>query len=247
LQIITASKGRRKEEMFRNQRRGSHENRLSCAESPIIVSSLTPYVPSDTSERDKKYDNQYVKLKTEFRTTSQTRQNTATLTNNYSPTKRESHLNRKSIVFPEYEPQKQCLYVRPKGLLQVDPSRFQITPSELTMLRGKHHVALAQVDVSTATGEVKRLATPSTSRLNEQRSRHSFKLPSTSTSVSNNDGNNGVSSSQVDSPEHSVMEDSLEDLDMRVTHSATGVRERGGNKKGFVIPLPHSTIYNKTT
>lgn len=110
--------------MFKNPRRNSYENQQSCDESPIVISSLTPFVPSNTTDRDTKYDNQYTKLKHEFHTASQTRQNTATLTNNYSPTKRESPaLFKKSIVFPEYEAQKQCLYVRPKGLLQVDPSR----------------------------------------------------------------------------------------------------------------------------
>lgn len=184
--------------MFQNPRRNSFENRQSCNESPIVISSLTPYVPSTTSGSDAKYDNQYTKLKAEFRTASQTRQNTATLTNNYSPiAKKAKPLSRKRIVFPEYEAQKQCLYVRPKGLLQVDPSRFQITPSELTMLRGKHHVQLSQVDVSTATGEVRTLPTPASltlsgstsspvgdldtrSEIRRTRSSYSVQLPSNS-------------------------------------------------------------------
>jgi hypothetical protein len=217
--------------MFQNPRRSSFENRYSCSESPIVVSSLTPYVPTNTSARDEKYNNQYVKLKHEFRTASSTRQNTATLTNNFSPTKRECHINKKSIVFPEYEAQKQCLYVRPKGSLQVDPSRFQITPSELTMLRGKHDVALKQVDVSTATGEVRRLETPATSMAaDNSMTLSSFKLPSTPSS-----------------PGGSLMQDSLADIidDQLSTGSSLASSSRQ-QRKAYVIPLPHNTIYNST-
>lgn len=203
-----------------------------------MVSSLTPFIPPKTTERDRRYDEHYNNLRNEFRTTAETRKNSATLTNNFSPTRRDSRINKRSIVFPEYEEQKQCLYVRPKGLLQVDPSRFQITPSELTMLRGKHHIALTQVDVSTATGEVKHLKTPPVNNFQEEFSSSSFaiKIPSALNSV-NNSGS--VSFRRAESAPLADMDDQLS------TSSSSVVSQRG--KKGFLIPLPHGTIYNKTT
>jgi hypothetical protein len=215
--------------MFTNTRRTSYDNNQSCHESPIVVSSLTPFVPSDNTTRDRKFNNRYSKLKSEFHTASQTRQNTATLTNNYSPTVRHKNINRSTIVFPEYAPQKQSLYVRPKGLLQVDPTRFQITPSELTMMRRKHEGALTQVDVSEATGEVKVLDTP-VSMTQRSCGYYSVTFPqSTATALS------------VDTPMHDSVQ--TEEDEMSLASSTISSRQR----KLFTIPLPHSTIYKKMT
>mmetsp|Transcript_25716 Transcript_25716/g.43326 ORF Transcript_25716/g.43326 Transcript_25716/m.43326 type:complete len:223 (+) Transcript_25716:134-802(+) len=221
--------------MFRNKRRTSLDNHCSSSEAPIVVSCLTPYVPPKTTAREQMYANRYKELSAEFRTASQTRQNPATLTNNFSPTKCDSRLNKKSIVFEEYEDQKQCLYVRPKGLLQVDPNRFQITPSELTMLRGKHHVALTQVDVSTATGEVKRLKTPAACQFD------SYMNPSLSVTIPSaqgaaNNSNHGTPSRHPRSPH---------EFDDHMS-SCSSLGSQRSSKKGYVIPLPHGTVYNKT-
>lgn len=221
--------------MFRNKRRTSFENNSSSSEAPIVVSCLTPFVPPKTTAREQMYADRYSQLSREFKTALQTRQNPATLTNNFSPTKQDFRLNKKSIVFEEYEDQKQCLYVRPKGLLQVDPSRFQITPSELTMLRGKHHVALTQVDVSTATGEVKRLKTPMACPYDNYTNQSlSVMIPSAL-----NSANNSTSGTPYRNPRSPV------ELDDHLS-TCSSLGSHRSSKKGYVIPLPHGTIYNKT-
>jgi hypothetical protein len=106
------------------------------------------------------------------------------------------------------------------------------------MLRGKHHIALTQVDVSTATGEVKQLKTPPVNNFQEEFNSSSFaiKIPSALNSV-NNSGS--VSFRRAESAPLADMDDQLS------TSSSSVVSQRG--KKGFLIPLPHGTIYNKTT
>lgn len=214
--------------MFRNSRRSSFENFQSCQEPPVVISSLLPFIPSNTDKRDRIYHERYLQLREEFKTATQIRQNTATLTNGFTPTPENRELNRKTIVFPEYEPQKQCLYVRPKGLLQVDPSKFQITPSELTMLRKRHHIALTQVDVSTATGEVRNVKTPSS--LEKKSVSMSCTLPSLSPSRTRSD-NNTLSS----------MNDDTENWSASTPQSLTK------QKKGYYIPLPRSPICSRPT
>ena len=222
--------------MFRNKRRNSFDNQLCSSQAPIVVSSLAPLPPAAPPHNHAHYDQQYQKLKKEFYSTTQIRQNTATLTENYSPAKRRSHSNlkkkpRKPIVFQPYEEQKQCLYVRPKGLLQVDPKRFQITPSELTMLRGTHYVALTQVDVSTATGEVKRLEVPPSSPIHEtgmKNTSFSINVPQSTSTLDPIDVNDNLSTCSS-------------------AQSLTLKSPPGRSRKGYFIPLPHGNVYNKTT
>ena len=215
--------------MFKNPRRTSYDNSISGSEAPIVVSSLITNLPPVQSERQARYDKQYATLRKEFFSATQTRQNTATLTDNYSPIKRTQKMKRKPIVFHEYEAQKQCLYVRPKGLLQVDPSRFQITPSELTMLRGRHYVALTQVDISTATGEVKRLEVPP-SPIRETSSRSSLRNCSVT-----------LPGSRCSSPAVAFDDESNTTCGSSRLNSA-----KNHDRKNYYIPLPHNNVYNKT-
>jgi hypothetical protein len=227
-------------DIFAVERRRPSENDRSCSGAPPIVqSSLTPLPPPHATAVEKMYHNNYLKLKKEFHTATQVRQNTSTLTNNFAPVVLTQHIDRQRIVFPEYEPQKQCLYVRPKGLLQTDPHRLQITPSELTMLRERHQVALTQVDLSPATGEVRMLKTPATSICG---GRDTDTLSSAPGSIFFNTSLKTASVASPPPPTSNLRQQSDASISTANSHNSSKWKQ----KKYFVIPLPHNTVYNST-
>lgn len=126
------------------------------------------------------------------------------------------------------------------------------------MLRGKHHVQLSQVDVSTATGEVKMLDTPaslpSTSMSMSSSFRDSFPAdPKTTTSSysiqlpsSGHSSPKGAGSVSVKSNMHdSLAETEIDDCSSSASGFSSRSRSPSKQKKGYVIPLPRT--YNKPT